>query len=394
MYIRSLTIFLIATTALYAASIVLAQQVVGFYGAPVHDEVHFLVAIKLFGSGVSLENLAGYNETSGPLPFILYGLWGRFLGFGMPTLRFLSLLVGFGALSLIHYFLYDTLNNKKQALVGALFIAVNPYMMALSVLVYTDMMALLFLFGAVLAFKGEKPWLYGTFMALALLCRQYFVFFPLAVGVAAILRLIVNRQGRAYKMIVASVVSVFPLALLMIVVWGGVCPQNATRAAWVDGMTGFHPRFVTLYVAMLAVYMLPYLVYKAESIYVPWAMGFAVALSVLYLIFPAGASPSGLRYGLVFTGFFHRFLSLVSTKAWFYHMVLYGFFLAGIPLVLGFFKSLGKGFVKKEFDMGFVLDLALILFFVLMAFSYLSWEKYLLPVLPMALARIAAMEKL
>ena len=381
MYIRSLSIFLIAVTAVYGAGIVLAQQMTGFYGMPVHDEVHFLEAIKLFGSGVSLHALASYNETSGPLPFILFGFWGRFWGYGMPALRFLALFTGFGVLSLIHYFLYAMVEDKKQALAAAFFIALNPYIMALTVLVYTDMMALGLLLGAMLAAKAERPWVYGLLMALALLCRQYLVFFPMATGVAALLAIAINRQWRAYKMALASVISVFPLMLLMIVVWGGLCPENAAKALWAEGMTGFHPRFITLYVAMLAVYVLPYLIYRARMIYEPGIVGFSLALSLLYWVYPAGASPAGLKFGLVFTGFFHRLLILLSSEAWFYHLIMYGLFLAGIPLVLNFFKSLGVAVLKKEFGIGFILDLSLVIFFILMAFSYLAWEKYLLPVI-------------
>ena len=367
MYIRSLSFFLIATAGVYGAGIALAQQLTGFYPIPVHDEVHFLEAAKLFGSGLSLHSLASYNETSGPLPFILYGLWGRIFGFGMPALRFLSLLIGFAALSLLHYFLYSVLENKKHALAAAFLFAFNPYTAALSILVYTDMLALALLFAAMIAAGEEKPWLYGFCMALALISRQFFLFFPLAVGTTALLRMAVNRQWAAYKMATASVLSTFPLLLLMIIVWGGLCPENAAKAAWVEGMTGFHPRFLTLYTALLAIYVSPVLAYRAKSVYPLWLVGFSLPLSLLYFLFPAGASPSGLKFGLVFTGLFHRLICLISPAAWFYHLIMFGFFAAGLPLVLGFLINAGKRAWQKNFDMNFVMDLSLIVFFYLNA---------------------------
>ncbi|WP_028315912.1 hypothetical protein [Desulfatibacillum aliphaticivorans] len=392
MYLRSLSIFLLITTLAYGSGIALMQQLTGFYHIPVHDEVHFLEAIKLFGAEISLHSLASYNETSGPLPFVLYGLWGRLFGFGAPALRFLSLLLGFTALGLVHYFLYNVIENKKQALAAAFLFAANPYTMALTVLIYTDMAALAFLFAAMIAAKEEKPWLYGFCMALALISRQFFIFFPLAVGVAALLRLVVNRQWAAYKMALASIISTFPLLLLMIVVWGGLCPENAAKAAWVDGMTGFHPRFAILYTSLTAVYVLPLLVVRAREIYQPWIVGFSLAASVLYWIFPPGASPSGLQFGLVFTGFFHRLICLVSSAGWFYHAVMFLFFLVGAPLALGFFREAGRGILERKFDVIFLINLSLVLFYATMPFSYLAWEKYLLPALPLAYASILSLK--
>jgi hypothetical protein len=60
---------------------------------PWGDEYHFVQTVKQFGTNFSIETLTHYNEMSGPLPFIIYSLWGRVFGFDLFILRLLSILI-------------------------------------------------------------------------------------------------------------------------------------------------------------------------------------------------------------------------------------------------------------------------------------------------------------
>lgn len=387
-YYRSLALFLAVTIIMYACGIIAAHWLLDFYFMPVHDEVHFIKAVRVFGDSVSLKTLAQYNETSGPLPFMMYGLWGRIFGFGMPVMRALSLVLALLTLVCVHRLFWNFTNKAKITLFASLFVAANPYMLALSVLVYTDMAALLFLFAGIIALESKKPWAYSGALACALLCRQFFIFFPMAVFAAGILRFIATGKKQALAFALGSVISIIPLLALMFFVWGGICPQNATQTAWVQGMTGFHPGFIILYVALVFIYLFPFIIYKRQVLYTPWIVGFSCALSALYFLFPAGPSTSGLRYGLVFTGFFHRLVALILSASWFFHIIFFLSFLLGLPVILRVIKDMAVNARKRNFGFAFTLDLSIILFFIIMPFSYLAWEKYLLPVLPLILARL------
>jgi hypothetical protein len=66
------------------------------------DEQHFLETIRLFASGLTLDNLKHYEDMSGPLPFLVYALWGKIAGMGLLSLRGLSILLFVATLLLFH----------------------------------------------------------------------------------------------------------------------------------------------------------------------------------------------------------------------------------------------------------------------------------------------------
>ena len=68
------------------------------------DEHHFISTIEEFGEELSLRQLRTYNEMSTPLPFILYALWGKLVGFHLHQLRFFSLIIAL--FTFIYFFLY------------------------------------------------------------------------------------------------------------------------------------------------------------------------------------------------------------------------------------------------------------------------------------------------
>src|SRR5437868_4207542 len=70
------------------------------------DEPHFVGTIIQFGTNpLSLDLLAHYNEMSGPVPFVLYGAWGRMFGFEPLTLRLFSIVVAVATYVLLFWFL-------------------------------------------------------------------------------------------------------------------------------------------------------------------------------------------------------------------------------------------------------------------------------------------------
>src|SRR5205823_686203 len=85
---------LVACTCLIAAIEAVAAWGVGIDRPLRADEPHFVGTIVQFGTTpLSLDLLAHYNEMSGPVPFVLYGAWGRLFGFDPQTLRLFSIIV-------------------------------------------------------------------------------------------------------------------------------------------------------------------------------------------------------------------------------------------------------------------------------------------------------------
>ncbi len=67
-----------------------------------HDEGHYIKTSIYLVENFNLQSLKQYNEMSTPLPFLIYGLWGKIVGYELERLRILSLIVAFFYLS---YFL-------------------------------------------------------------------------------------------------------------------------------------------------------------------------------------------------------------------------------------------------------------------------------------------------
>src|SRR5262245_29181081 len=100
------------------------------------DEPHFVETIVRFGtSPLSLDLLAHYNEMSGPVPFVLYGTWGRIFGFEPQSLRLFSIGVAVFTYVFLYLFLQSESGNTRLALGGTAFVALHPYMLYLSLFI-------------------------------------------------------------------------------------------------------------------------------------------------------------------------------------------------------------------------------------------------------------------
>ena len=135
-------LFWIAFLVVYFAAVF---SVVGPTRTYSGDELGFIKTSKQFGGGITLDLLTHYEQMSGPLPFVIYGMWGRMFGFDLLPMRIGAATIGLMVYLLLHEFLVGALSNLKAVLLTGIFIAINPYMAAMSVFVYTDMLGVLFL---------------------------------------------------------------------------------------------------------------------------------------------------------------------------------------------------------------------------------------------------------
>ncbi len=352
------------------------------------DEGHFRDSIEYIGQDIGLETIKHYEEMSTPLPFVAYALWGQWFGFDLFHLRWLSIIVAFACYLIFHRLLYITIANDRAVLLGAIFLVVQPYMIGFSIFVYTDMWAILFVILGLLAHVRQRPVLLGVAMAMAILSRQYMVFFTIAAVLYYLLDYWRSREFLSIKMLVACVVATLPY-LALVILWGGPSPDNQLRQVYLGRGLYFQPIVVTLYLCLLLAYHLPLLVFYLKRFYTDVRVLVAsVILSAWYFIFPVGPTQPSIDVGIPTVGLFNRFLRVTLGDGFLVQVAFYLCFLLALPVFLFFVRDCYTRWRAREFDLAFMMDLAILSFFVVMPFSYLGWEKYFMPAVPLVILRL------
>lgn len=196
--------------------------------APTHgDEGHFRRTVLTILAAPTLETLRTYPEMSGPLPFALYAGWGAlWQNAGLATMRLCALLIALcTGLVLWGQLVRCALPPLWQLLAGA-WLLLYPYFAGTALYVYTDMPALGLLALAWLAATRGHWRAYALWLALALLCRQYLLFLPLALAAYHIWQ----RQWR-HPALWAQLWGTLPLLLLM-AYWQGAAPDSPVRTQY------------------------------------------------------------------------------------------------------------------------------------------------------------------
>lgn len=348
------------------------------------DEAHFVATIRTFGNAINLDTLRTYNEMSGPLPFILYAIWGLVFGFEIHILRFFSVIIALLTYLLFHHLLYIVFKNWRPAIFTTIFFVVQPYLIGFSVFVFTDMLAILFLILVGLATYEERPILLTLALSAGLLTRQYLVFLVLALGVYYSLRYRQDRTEIDLRMLIALGISLIPLALLMMF-WRGFSPDNELKSIYLASGFGFHPSQLSLYVSQLFIYLFPLVFLSWRSIYLKnvkiIVLGFL--LSLLYWLIPITPSRPALEAGIETVGFFHRATRMLVGPQW-EQFIFFIAFALGVPVLINICLDCWNFWKAKKLGFVFFCTLSILSFLIVMPNSYLGWEKYFIPVIPLA----------
>jgi hypothetical protein len=378
---------------LTCACLILAIEAIAAWGIGIDrplraDEPHFVGTIIQFGTTpLSLDLLTHYNEMSGPVPFVLYGAWGRLFGFEPQTLRMFSIIVAVATYVLLFWFLHSETGNLRLSAWGTAFVALHPYMLYLSLFVYTDMLAILCLIGAIAAVRRERPVWLALALCGAVLNRQYLLFATGAAGVYFLARCIRHRQRRDMLHLLAVAASVVPLAGLC-VLWRGLCPDGNLKHIYLDKHPSFHVSSLVLYVSLMSIYLSPILAARWREFFgCKKPMIVAAALCWLYWFFPVAASPiaaeSGFRVGMLHLTL-HRMFNSEALE----HVVFFTGFAGGLAVVTALGLDALRRWREGRIDFQFFLDLTAFAFLAIMPCSYLHWEKYFMPLVPVLLLRI------
>ncbi len=352
---------------------------------PWGDELHFYNTILLFGNGITLDLITHYNEMSTPVPFIMYAWVGKLFGFELFKLRLFSILLAIITYLIFHRILFEKLTNKKLAFYGTLFLVIHPYMVGLSIFVFTDMPAIMFLLIAYYTFEKDKFYLSAVSITLAILCRQYMLFF---LPVMFIYILIQNKKNPLIRIITNSILPAIPY-LLLVLLWGGTSPDNEFRKLHLSENFSFHVDNFFLYISLLSIYLLPFYFFMIKKFYSnKKILGISFGLSLFYFLFPIQPSIYSQDIGVYTVGLFHKALKLFIFSDTIIQGIFYISVLLGLPVLLTFIKETFESYRKKEINQISFLNLTIILFFLVMPFSYLGWEKYFMPILPFVILRL------
>jgi len=355
------------------------------------DEMHFVPTISLFGHGLSLDVLKHYEEMSGPFPFLVYAWFGRATGsYDVTNLRLLSLAMGW--LTVVLWGLLLVWLAPRNWIVLALGMSIlmfNPYIWHTSARVVTDMIAQFCLLAAVLGAFLESPLVLALGLAGALLSRIYLVFFAGGLFAYYFLRAVLDREKKAWWMLGATVIAGLPQVALFLL-WHGLCPQNEMQRLYLEGSIQYHPDALVMYIAALPIYILPAMLWRWRTFArekMAWVIG--VPFASLFWAFPPGPSPSAVAVNLYEVGAVHRWaVKFAGGSRSGGEVVLFLCFIFGLPVFVWFVRDILARLARKEHGLGLLLDLCVVFFMVVMPFSYLTWEKYLLPVLPLACLRV------
>jgi 4-amino-4-deoxy-L-arabinose transferase-like glycosyltransferase len=390
-YFKSLFAFLVFLLLFQSLVISVADLRRPYWG----DEEHFVETIREFGEGITLERLKQYNEMSTPLPFIVYAIWGRIFGFELHLLRLLSIVIALITYLAFHRLLWRLFDDARIAFLAGAFLAVHPYMVGFSIFVYTDMLPILFLILACIAVINRSAFVLGVSSACAVLCRQHYVFLAIATALCYLLDYLHERntegsspKGRGrMSMLLASILSVVPLALLF-AFWQGLSPDNAMRARYLQEGFSFHPSSFILYVALLFVYLAPIVLVKWRTFYARnrvLIVGFVI--SWVYWLFPVGPSKFAIDIDVHTVGLFHRLLQWIYPGRFFEQVIFYLAFLLGLPILIFVIESAYQKIKQRDCSFSLFLDLSILMFLIVLPFSYMCWEKYFMPLVPLVTIR-------
>lgn len=355
------------------------------------DEDHIVQTVRDFGERITLEKIKSYKEPYAPLPFILYALWGRAFGFELHILRLFSLVIALATYVLFYRLLTRLRFNDNLALLATGFWALHPYMIGLSVFVFTDILALLFLIVACQAMIKPAPLLLAFALAAATWCRQYFVFVAGAAAFYYAVKWRLEKDAGALRLLSACLLAGMSF-LGLILFWGGFMPAYEGRDYFAAEMR-FHPNFLTLYVCLFPIYLLPFVAWRRRAFYAsPAVLGFSLLPALSYWLFPVAASRFALDSGVATVGFFHKLLKSTLGSQGLEHVILFVFFWAGLPVVFFFAKDFYNKLRQGPVDFALFVDTAMLFFLLLMPFAFQVWEKYFMPIIPLALIRLLLIE--
>lgn len=364
---------------------------IAFQSSPWGDESHFIETIRLFGNNLTLQTIAHYREMSTPLPFIIYGLWGKIVGFELNQLRLLSPAIALITYLLLFMLIWRVTRHGLLTLAGVLFFMFHPYMVGFSTFVFTDMLTILFLILAIYAIYTHNPLLLFIGNSCALLSRQYAVFFTVAAGIYFLLIMLTKKNKKdVFVLGITLVLSCLPL-IGCIFLWKGLYPDSPIKNSYLKYAFTYHVPAFFMYISLLFLYMIPFIFIAVRHVFknrAPWTYIIMLVISGTYWLAPVIPSPSMVDANIYTVGLFHKAIDSFSKNILFHQSIFFICFALAMPFIYLIVNSLLISTRTARITFTVFLDLCVVAFLLIMPFSYLWWEKYFMLLVPVLILRI------
>jgi|GEM_PF-6784505 len=195
------------------------------------ESQHHLKAIQQYIEQAPMFDLQSYHSASGPLPYVIWSVWGSILGDSIASLRLLTLFFAFGCIFIILSLLRD--QPFKIKVLVLLLSTIQPYFISRSLSIYTMIPSLFMGLSALLAYiryleSKKTAWLvaYSLFAVCALFSRQIYLSYIAGISLHFLLYSI--RQNRAIFKKSTLIAFGMPVLLfgMLLIYWGGGNPPG------------------------------------------------------------------------------------------------------------------------------------------------------------------------
>lgn len=357
--------------------------------SPLHgDEHHFVKTISQFKE-LSLERMQDYDEVTTPLVFYIYAAWGNIVGFDLSHLRFLSLIIAFITIIAAHLFFFLNMPDKRYALYSTIVLALNPYIIGFNVYIFTDMVTILGVILLCISILKNNVLLLFFSSFIVIFSRQYGVFIIASCFIFFAFQFYKTRHFNNIKMIIALIVSCIPF-LILIYIWKGLSPLSG-RSYWINNKPlTYNINYFFTYICMLFLYSLPILLFTWKRLKLNIRLvSIFLLVGLVYFLFPVIPSQVTLEQTKLDTvGLMHKFIRVVFKNNTAENLFFYTSFVCGLILIYHIILTLIEQIRKLNYDFILFADLSILMFLVVMPFSYQVWEKYILLILPLVYVRM------
>jgi hypothetical protein len=164
--------------------------------------------------------------------------------------------------------------------------------------------------------------------------------------------------------------------------WQGFGPDNDARREYLRHGLAFKMPGLMLYLALLAVYLAPIIAWWRVPVN-RISMAIAVVVLLSYPVWPVVAADAQLAAGIPTAGFLHRVVSSLRSP-----VIEHSFWAIaaaiGAMIAANLAVRLRRAVVDANGHVDAFLCLSVLSFLFVMPFSYMYWEKYFMPLLPLA----------
>ncbi|MBU0994097.1 MAG: glycosyltransferase family 39 protein [Proteobacteria bacterium] len=351
---------------------------------PWGDEVHYIATIKLMAENLSWHAFVHYPEINGPLSFFCYALWGKIFGFGLFSLRILTIIMAITGIVVFYNLFKNQFTHWYWGFAVVASVYMTPYVYGMSIFVFPDPLTLCCIALTVSGFVKKKAVVFTLAAAAMLISKQYTIFVLCAIGGTTLINVFILDKKEDLKFIMLSILAFLPLSVL-ITIWRGIAPPEGIKIWDASIGVGFHPSYLNAYLSMIVVYALPANLIALSRIRLKlWMVPASILSLVWYAIFPIQPSRvTLLQTEFTTIGFFHRLLNRIIGHELIVHGVMAFLFCIGLYMFVNICLDLYKR-IRQPDSSTFLLayDMIIISFFCVMPFSFHVWEKYLMFVLP------------